>query len=93
MLNNGEVSAHDGTQSTTTKMLNFTDFIGQPSWIGPNLISAKVIMRGDLAVGNDITLRTNTILNVSGGGLPRLLSFRLVPFRLCRLESNALSVV
>jgi len=69
VLNNGQVAAHDGTQSSSAKMLNFTDFIGQPSWIGPNLISAKVVMRGDLAVGNDITLPTNTILNVGGGGL------------------------
>jgi hypothetical protein len=69
VLNNGQVSAHDGTQPAATKMLKFTDFIGQPSWIGPNLISAKLVMRGDLAVGNDITLPTDTIVNVSGGGL------------------------
>jgi hypothetical protein len=51
--NNGVFTATDGTaptsgSSASVKQLFFEDLIGQPTWVRPNTISVKFVMRGDL---------------------------------------------
>jgi hypothetical protein len=36
--------------------IDFKDLIGQPSWIRPRVISAKMVMRGDLEIGGEVVL-------------------------------------
>lgn len=56
-LQKGELTVHDGTSSSGAKEIDFIDLVGQPTWIGPNTIQVRVVMRGDLKVGiDDITL-------------------------------------
>jgi hypothetical protein len=55
-MQNGEITVDDGTASTGAKQLQFTDLIGQPTWIDFMTISIKVVMRGDLKWGQKITL-------------------------------------
>lgn len=40
----------DGTVSKTPKMLNFNDFIGQPTWIGPLTVQFNCVMRADINI-------------------------------------------
>jgi hypothetical protein len=37
----------DGTQETDTVQIEYYDLIGQPTWIGPQRIQVKVVMRSD----------------------------------------------
>jgi hypothetical protein len=47
----------DGTQSSSSgKTINFQDLIGQPTWIGPNTIQFKTVMRGDINISDVVTL-------------------------------------
>lgn len=65
-MGNGKITAFDGTGQASTKTIQFTDLIGQPTFIARNQLQVKVVMRGDLSVGNQITLPANVALNVSG---------------------------
>lgn len=66
IMANGTISAVDGTQTSGGTQIQFTDLVGQPSFIAPNTIQVKVVMRGDLRVGDSIKLPVTAILNVSG---------------------------
>lgn len=46
----------DGTGSIGQGTVSILDLIGQPTWIGPNLVSIKTVLRGDLTCGAAITL-------------------------------------
>jgi hypothetical protein len=55
------------------KAIDYRDMLGQPTWIRSNSISLKLVLRGDLSVGDDIlvpkgqqTLTQNTLQNFSG---------------------------
>ena len=48
---------------TATKKIAFTDVIGNLTWLGINTISAKVIMRGNLNVGDYISFEKNIPIN------------------------------
>jgi hypothetical protein len=41
---------------TNPKQIKFTDLIGQPAWRGLNTINFNVVMRGDLQIGDFISL-------------------------------------
>jgi hypothetical protein len=56
IMGNGKIDAHDQTQSGSSKQIQFTDLIGQPTFIQRNMIQVKTVMRGDLKVGQQITL-------------------------------------
>lgn len=50
------VTALDGTfPATKTTPLNFVDLIGQPTWIGPGLVTWKTVLRADLSIGDQIS--------------------------------------
>lgn len=51
------ITIYDGTQPIgNTVAIQFADLIGQPTWIGTNTISLKTVMRGDIQVGQMVTL-------------------------------------
>lgn len=62
MLVEGDtISAFDGTVTAgapilKTKAINFTDLIGQPTWLEGSILQIKTVMRGDLDIGNQVTL-------------------------------------
>jgi hypothetical protein len=56
---------YDGSAQDNFKKLNFTDFIGNATWTSFDCINFKVMLRGDLAVGDYVQMppRSN-IINV-----------------------------
>ncbi len=50
------ITVDDGTVKPTPKLINFNDLIGQPVWTGPGNVQVKLVMRGDLAIQDLITL-------------------------------------
>jgi hypothetical protein len=56
---NGTVSVYDfNTLQANPKQLQFTDFIGQPTWIAPLTMTFKTVMRGDLKIGDIVQMPT-----------------------------------
>ncbi|MCX7898475.1 MAG: hypothetical protein N2444_00030 [Methylocystis sp.] len=49
--------------------IKFDDLVGMPTWIGPQTIQVKTIMRGDITVDQKITL-PRTFVNSSQSGAP-----------------------
>jgi hypothetical protein len=64
------VVATDGTQKTTAKQIAFQDLIGQPTWLGFNIVSVKTAMRADIGVGDTVTL-PQTLATVSAQSAPQ----------------------
>lgn len=51
------VTATDFTTAPKSNItISFVDLIGQPTYIGPNTISVKCVMRGDINLGDQVTL-------------------------------------
>ena len=49
----GTVYVFDGTSPTPKQIaLRFEDFVGQPTWVLPNTIQVKTVLRGDIQVGS-----------------------------------------
>jgi len=42
--------------NSTPKAIAFSDMIGQPTWIGDGVVQVKLVLRGDLHLGDTITL-------------------------------------
>lgn len=53
---NGGIHALDASHNPKKVQLAFTDLIGQPTWIKPFTMQAKLVMRGDLQVGSIIEM-------------------------------------
>lgn len=53
---NGTIYVWDNTGTPAKIQLAFTDFVGQPTWIEPNVMIAKLVMRADLQLGSQITM-------------------------------------
>lgn len=67
VVQNGKIIATDGTaDQDSIHTINFQDLIGQPTWIGPNQISVKTVMRADLEVANKIRLPQSASTTTSG---------------------------
>jgi hypothetical protein len=64
-LQNGVLTISDGTVQTPPKAVQFTDLIGQPNWDGINTVTAFVVLRGDIGIGDYITL-PNTVFTLAG---------------------------
>lgn len=61
-------TVYDGTQSGSSgssdvKKVEFTDLIGQPTWINAPNIQFKVMMRADLKVGDKVSLPKTQVTN------------------------------
>ena len=56
---------YDGSSATAPKLLAFTDFIGNATWTTINAINFKLVLRGDLSVGDYIRMPPKSnIINV-----------------------------
>jgi hypothetical protein len=55
----------DFTKSIGSATISYLDLIGQPTWIEPIIISVKIVLRGGLRIGYDLTL-PQTLVNFSG---------------------------
>ena len=77
-MQQGGIDAHDGTSPTGTKMIQFIDLVGQPTWIAFQTISIKTVMRGDLKVGDQITLPPTPVITTADAqsGLNTPLTFQ-----------------
>jgi hypothetical protein len=60
---NGTTISVFDTPSGPAKKINFTDLIGQPTWIESPNIQLKTVMRADLAIGKQILLPPTLITN------------------------------
>lgn len=52
----GKIVVYDRTYQPAPIQINFTDLIGQPTWIEPNVMQMKTVMRADLQVGAMISM-------------------------------------
>ena len=51
---------YDGTEpSTNPTVIQFNDFVGQPTWFQPGTVTFKTVMRGDIALGDYIVFPAN----------------------------------
>jgi hypothetical protein len=53
---NNTITIYDGSTLTTPKPIQFNDLIGQPAWLEGLTVQAVVCMRGDIQVGDFVTL-------------------------------------
>jgi hypothetical protein len=65
-MQQGGITVHDGTSPPSPKMLQFTDLVGQPTWIAPGTIQIRTVMRGDLKVGDQIKLPPTRVITTAG---------------------------
>ena len=52
----GTIYCYDYTVTPAVVQLDFNDLIGQPTWIAPNTIQIKTVLRADIAVGSLIKM-------------------------------------
>jgi hypothetical protein len=55
-LQNGSIQVFDDTYVPVPVQIQFVDLIGQPTWINPNIMQVKLIMRADIQVGGRIIM-------------------------------------
>lgn len=56
---------YDGTSSTKAKTIAFKDLIGQPTWIGPDTIQFKTVMRADICTPDYVVLPPGQVTNTA----------------------------
>jgi hypothetical protein len=56
---------YDGTSSAVAKIIEFKDLIGQPTWIGPEIIQFKTVMRADVDVPDFVELPKGQVTNTA----------------------------
>lgn len=59
--NGASVHVYDATWKPKPKVLRFVDLVGQPTWIDINEMQVKLVLRGDLNLGDQIELPANFI--------------------------------
>lgn len=69
------IYAYDSLNLPAPIQLQFTDLIGQPTWLDVNTISFKTILRSDITVGSQVKLpakglATPYVLTVQGAAFP-----------------------
>jgi hypothetical protein len=58
----------DGTTAISKSEIDYLDLIGHPTWIDPNTISVKVVLRANLNVGSQATI-PQTLMNVTSDAI------------------------
>ena len=53
------ISVFDSSYKPPLVQLAFTDFVGQPTWVRPRTMQAKLVLRGDLTLGSLVKLPAN----------------------------------
>lgn len=64
------VSAYDGSTPANPTQINFTDMIGQPTWIDPLTVQVKLVMRADLVLGDSIQFPQTQVTQTAAGAAP-----------------------
>ena len=64
-MQKGEITVFDGTSSSGGNQIAFIDLIGLPTWIATYTISIKCVMRGDLKIGDKITLPPTLVVTTA----------------------------
>lgn len=72
-LQNNTITIQDGTTPTKPKQLLVTDLLGQPTWVDAVTVQATVILRGNVRVGDYVSL-PNGRLTITPGALTNLFS-------------------
>lgn len=52
----GKLVVFDRTYRPSPIQINFTDLIGQPTWVEPQIMQMKTVMRADLQIGSNILM-------------------------------------
>lgn len=60
------ILAYDKTYKSPPKQIEYTDFIGQPTWIHTIKMQIKLVARGDINVGDTIILPQGYLTNAPG---------------------------
>ena len=47
---NGKINIADDTYTPPPMQINFTDLVGQPTWLDVNVLQVKFVMRGDITI-------------------------------------------
>lgn len=55
-IQSGKIVVFDTTHKPGPVQINFTDLIGQPTWVAPQIMQVKTVMRADLQIGSIITM-------------------------------------
>ena len=71
LVKNNQIIVYDGTTTSTPKQLVFTDMIGQPTWIGPQTINVRLVMRGDISVGDYVKLPPGSVTITTQASQPQ----------------------
>lgn len=69
-LKQKKFSVYDGTTAKDPLQISFQDLIGQPTWIGPQEIQVKTVMRADISVGDYVKMPPTVTTTTSGGAIP-----------------------
>jgi hypothetical protein len=56
VIKDGAFNVFDGSSKTSPKQLNFQDQVGQATWIDAFTITWNMVMRGDVPIGDVVTL-------------------------------------
>lgn len=80
-IQRGGVVVYDPTYQPSAIQLNFTDFVGQPTWIEPNTIQIKTVMRADIGLGDIIKMPEGLqnapgIITTTGAALPSSIKYK-----------------
>ena len=74
----GSFHVFDGSILGSTKTIAFTDLIGQPTWVGQGRVQIQCVMRGDLSIGDQLTLPTSV---AAGYGIVTGVTFQSGPIQ------------
>ncbi|MCA8247948.1 hypothetical protein P4G95_09170 [Burkholderia vietnamiensis] len=55
-IRSGQIVVYDNTYKPNTVQLAFTDFVGQPTWIAPNEMQVKLVMRADIQLNTELLM-------------------------------------
>jgi len=64
-IKNNQIIVYDGTSKTSPLQINFVDLIGQPTWIGPQQINVRSVLRSDINVGDYIKMPTGSVTTIT----------------------------
>jgi hypothetical protein len=62
---NNTINVWDGSSAVGNGEISYLDLVGQPTWLDINTVSIKVVLRGGLHIGYDVSL-PQTLVGFSG---------------------------
>ena len=83
ITSNGDtILVYDGSYKPGTIQIQFTDFVGQPTWVESNIIQIALVMRADISVGSIVLLPTQLIsqpgfVQTTAASLPSMNNYQI----------------